>query len=62
MNRRFGFKKTDHIVTNEADHAALEMRYLLARNKAKFGQNSLQIGERVRSAVFGYLAILLASC
>ena len=60
MNRRFGFEKSDHVVTDEADHATLEMRYLVARNKAEFSENFLQIGEWIRSAVFRYLAVLLA--
>ena len=52
MNGRFGFEKSDHVITDEADHAALEMRYLIARNKTEVSKNFLQIGEWIRSAVF----------
>ena len=60
MNRRFGFEKSDHVVADEADHAALEMRYLGARNKTDSSQNFLQIGEWIGSAVFRSFVALLA--
>src|SRR2546422_10642920 len=53
MNRCFPLKKSDHVVADKADRTALEMRNVVARNKAEFAENLLQFAERIGGAATG---------
>ena len=63
-------EKSNHVVTGEADRPTLEMRNVIARNKAEFAEDLLQFAERIggtssgdgaRSFANGQIALALAN-
>ena len=53
MNRCFRLEKSDHVVADKADCTALEMRNIVARNKAEFAEDLLQFAEWIEGAAIG---------
>ena len=53
MNRCFRLEKSDHVVADEADCAALKMGDIIARNKAEFAEDFLQFAEGIGGAAIG---------
>src|SRR5207237_7069609 len=53
MDRDLWLEKPNHVVTGEADRPTLEMRNVIARNKAEFAKDLLQFAERIGSASIG---------
>ena len=53
MDRHLCLEKSNHVVAGEADRTALEMRNVIARNKAEFAEDLLQFAKRVGGTEIG---------